>query len=109
MRWGDVRWYRFARPDKRRPVLVLTRSSALQFLGEVTVAPITTTVRSIPTEVVLSTADGMPRECAINLDHFQTVARGKIGALITTLHHERMREVRGALLFALDLDSPSAR
>lgn len=106
MRWGEVRWYRFARPDKKRPGLILTRDSALQFLGEVTVAPITTTVRGIPTEVALSTADGMPRDCAINLDHVQTVARGKLGALITTMRRERKSEVRAALLFALGLDAP---
>lgn len=106
MRRGEVRWYRFASPDKKRPVLVLTRDSALQFLGEVTVAPITTTVRSIPTEVALSEADGVPRPCAINLDHVQTVARGKLGPLITTLPRERMREVKGALLFALGFDAP---
>ena len=101
MRRGEVRWYRFGRPDKKRPVLVLTRDSALAFLGEVTVAPITTTLRDIPTEVVLTVADGMPRECAVNLDHLQTVPRGKVEALVTTLRRDRMDEVRGALLFAL--------
>ena len=98
---GEVRWYRFATPDKRRPVLVLTRGSALEFLGEVTVAPVTTTVRDIPSEVVLGAADGMPRECAVNLDHLQTVSRSRIGALITTLSPARMTEARSALLFAL--------
>jgi len=67
MRRGEVRWYRFSRPDKRRPVLVLTRDSAVEFLGEVTVAPVTSTVRDIPSEVVLTSGDGMPRDCAINL------------------------------------------
>ncbi len=61
MKRGEVRWYKFPRPDKRRPVLILTRDSALEFLGEVTVAPITTTVRDIPSEVPLTPADGMPR------------------------------------------------
>ncbi len=98
---GEVRWYRFARPDKKRPVLVLTRDSALEFLGEVTVAPITTTIRHIPTEVVVTTADGMPRESVVNLDHLQTVSRGKLGARVTTLVPDRMSEVREALLFAL--------
>ncbi|MBN1460565.1 MAG: type II toxin-antitoxin system PemK/MazF family toxin, partial [Armatimonadetes bacterium] len=51
MKRGEVRWYRFARPDKRRPVVVLTRDSVLEYLGEVTVAPVTSTVRGIPTEV----------------------------------------------------------
>lgn len=101
MRRGEVRWYRFDAPDKRRPVLVLTRDSALEFLGEVTVAPVTTVVRDIPTEVALGKEDGMPRACAVNLDHVQTVSRGKVGALITTLARARMIEVRDALGFAL--------
>ena len=101
MKRGEVRWYRFPQPDKKRPVVILTRDSALEYLGEVTVAPITTTIRDIPTEVPLSKADGMPRDCAINLDHLQTVSGGRIGPLITTLNAERMVHVRGALLFAL--------
>ena len=64
MRRGEVRWYRFARPDKKRPVVILTRDSALEFLGEVTVAPVTSRIREIPTEVVLGIRDGMPRDCA---------------------------------------------
>lgn len=101
MRRGEVRWYRFAAPDKRRPVLLLTRDSALEYLGEVTVAPVTSTIRDIPTEVVLTPGDGMPRECAVNLDHMQTVDKSKIGGLVTTLGSPRMAEVRAALLFAL--------
>ena len=101
MRRGEIRWYRFAAPDKRRPVLLLTRDSALEYLGEVTVAPVTSTIREIPTEVVLTPADGMPRECAVNLDHMQTVAKTKIGGLVTTLAPARMTEVRTALLFAV--------
>lgn len=101
---GEVRWYRFQRPDKRRPVVVLTRTSALEFLGEVTVAPITTTTRDIPSEVALSEEDGMPRACAVNLDHVQTVSRGKLGARLTTLSASRMEELRAALLFALGFE-----
>ena len=105
MRRGEVRWYRFARPDKRRPVLILTRDSALEFLGEVTIAPITTTIRDIPTEVVLTAADGMPRECAVNLDHVQTVPRARVEALVTTLGRRRMTEVGAALSFALGFEA----
>lgn len=101
MQRGEIRWYRFAAPDKRRPVLLLTRDSALEYLGEVTVAPVTSTIRDIPTEVVLTAGDGMPRECAVNLDHMQTVDKSKIGGLVTTLGSPRMAEVRAALLFAL--------
>ncbi|MBN1421543.1 MAG: type II toxin-antitoxin system PemK/MazF family toxin [Planctomycetes bacterium] len=101
MNRGDVRWYKFPRPDKKRPVVILTRDSALAYLGEVTVAPVTSTIRDIPSEVLLGPCDGMPRACAANLDHVQTVARGKIGNLITTLSEEKLEEFGGALLFAL--------
>jgi mRNA interferase MazF len=101
MKRGEVRWYVFSRSDKKRPVLILTRDSALEFLGEVTVAPITTTIRDIPSEVLLTRADGMPRDCAVNLDHLQTVSKGKIGSLIATLSSSRMQEIRPCLLFAL--------
>ncbi len=101
MKRGEVRWYRFTSPDKRRPVLVLTRDSALEFLGEVTVAPVTSTIRAIPSEVPLTRADGMPRDCAVNLDHIQTVTEGRIGSLITTVSPRKMAEVRAAVLFAL--------
>lgn len=102
LRRGEVRWYEFSRPDKKRPVVILTRDSVLEYLGEATIAPITRTVRGIPSEVPLGPDDGLPEPCAANLDHVQTVARGRLGALITTLSVERMAEIREALLFALD-------
>lgn len=101
MKRGEVRWYLFSRPDEKRPVLILTRDSAVEFLGEVTVAPITSTIRDIPSEVLLTKADGMPRDCAVNLDHLQTVSEGKIGSLITTLSASKMEQMRPSLLFAL--------
>jgi len=101
MKRGEVRWYAFPRPDKKRPVLILTRDSALEFLGEVTIAPITTTIRDIPSEVLLTKADGMPRDCAVNFDHLQTVSKGKIGSLIATMSSTKMQQMRPCLLFAL--------
>lgn len=103
MRRGEVRWYKLPSPDKRRPVVVLTRDSAIEILGEVTVAPLTTTIRDIPSEVSLTEADGVPRACAINLDHVQTVSKGRIGAFITTLSDDTMNQVSLALRFALGL------
>ena len=73
----------------------------MSYLGETTIAPITRTIRDVPTEVILTTEDGMPSECAINLDHIQTVSKSKLGALITTLDDAGMSRVRRALLFAL--------
>ena len=103
MKRGEVRWYKFQPPDKNRPVLILTRDSILEYLGEVTVAPITSTIRDIPSEVFLSKEEGMPRDCAVNCDHIQTVSKGKIGSRITTLSSEKMDQVREAILFALNL------
>jgi mRNA interferase MazF len=97
---GEVRWYQFARPDKKRPVVILTRDSILDYLGETTIAPITRTVRGIPSEVTLDGDDGLPEPSAVNLDHLQTVARGRLGGLITTLSSRRMAEIREALIFA---------
>ncbi len=101
MRRGEVRWYKFKQPDKKRPVVILTRGSAIEYLGEVTVAPITSTIRDIPSEVFLTEADGLMRDCAINLDHIQTVSKGKIGALIATLSSTKLKQLRQALNFAL--------
>ena len=103
MKRGDIRWYKFKAPDKKRPVLILTRDSILEYLGEVTVAPITTTVRDIPSEVWLSKQDGMSKDCAINLDHIQTVSKEKIGSLITTLPSDKLEKVSTAIQFALNL------
>ena len=86
-----------------RPVLILTRDSILEYLGEVTVVPVTSTIREIPSEVFLSEQDGMPRDCAVNCDHIQTVSKGKVGGLITTLSNEKLANVRDAIIFALYL------
>ena len=101
---GEVRWFRFPKPDKRRPVLVLSRGSALAILSDVTVAPITTRVRGIPSEVYLDAEDGMPRACAVNCDHIKTVPRARLGGRLTTLTDEKLEEVRKAVMFALALD-----
>ncbi len=73
----------------------------LDVLGEVTIAPITSTIRRIPSEVILTPEDGLPKVCAINLDHVQTVSKAKVGSFITTLSDSQMDRVKNALLFAL--------
>ncbi len=103
MKHGEIRWYKFTRPDKKLPVLILTRNSVLEYLNEVTVAPITGTVRNIPSEVFLSREDGMKKDCVINCDHLQTVSKAKIGSLITTLPLSKMVDVGKAIRFALDI------
>ena len=104
MNRGDVRWYTFKTPDKRRPVLILTRNSAIAVLHSVTVAPITSTLRSIPTEVVLTEADGLPTTCAANFDNLQTVPTSNIGERIVRLTTQKMKEAGAATAFALGFD-----
>ncbi len=104
MKRGDVRWYKFDQPDKNRPVVILTRDSIIPHLGEVTVAPVTSIIRDIPSEVLLGKTDGMPKECAVNCDHMQTIAKARVGALIASLSTARMREIRSAISFAIALN-----
>lgn len=104
MERGEIRWYEFQPPDKRRPVLILTRSSVIHLLNEITIAPITSTIRGIPSELVLMPEDGMPQACAVNFDHLQTVPKAKIGRLITVLTEEKMELASDAICFALGMD-----
>ena len=106
MNQGDVYWYTFRAPDKRRPVLILTRNSAIPFLTGVTVAPITTTICGIPSEVLLTPAEnGVSADCVVNTDNLQTIPKSGLGTYITHLSLERMREVRAAIEFALGFDA----
>jgi mRNA interferase MazF len=98
---GEVRLYRFASPDKERPVLILTRSSAIPYLSRVTVAPITSTIRGVPSEVPLGSEDGMKQSCAANLYNVVTVNQQGLGRRLAHLSPRRMREVCAALAFAL--------
>jgi mRNA interferase MazF len=103
MKRGEIRWYKFKTLDKKCPVLILSRDSVLDYLGEVTFAPITSTVRDIPREVFLSKNEGMSKDCAVIFDHIQTVSKGKIGGLITTLSLQKLKQMREASLFALNI------
>ena len=98
---GEVRLCRFPPPDKQRPVLVLTRGASIRHLTTVTVAPITSTVRGVASEVILDVEDGMKGRCAVNLHNAVTVAQTRLGRRVGTLSFARMEEVCAALRFAL--------
>jgi mRNA interferase MazF len=102
---GEVRLFRFPAPDKERPVLILTRGSALDYLSRVTVAPITSTVRGVPSEVILGLEDGMKRVCVVNLHNLVTVPQASVGRRLVQLTPQRLREVCAALAFALGCDA----
>ena len=105
MRRGEIRWYTFALPDKRRPVLILTRSEAIDYLNEIIVVPVTRTIRGLATEVVLTPDDGMPIVSALNFDHLALAQRPRLGGPICSLREERWPEVRRALLIACGFES----
>jgi mRNA interferase MazF len=98
---GDVYLCRFPPPDKQRPVLVLTRGSSLGNLSTVTVAPFTSTVRGVASEVVLDIDDGMKGLCAVNLHNTLTLPQDRLLRRVAHLSDERMEEVCTALRFSL--------
>lgn len=98
---GEVRFVRFPPPDKQRPALVLTRDSALGYLSRVTVAPISSSIRGVPSEVPLGPDDGLKQPCAVNLHNIVTVRKEQLGRRVCQLDDSRMREVCAALGFAL--------
>lgn len=100
MKRGEIRWYTFRLPDKRRPVLVLTRDEVLDHLNEIIVAPVTRTIRGLRTEMLLTEEDGMPTPCAINFDHLSLGQKDRFGSVLCTLSEHRWSEARRALLVA---------
>lgn len=102
---GDVRLYSFAPPDKKRPVVVLTRNSAIAYLSTVTVAPITSAIRGVPSEVLLNEEDGMKGTCAVNLHNPVTVVQDRLGKRVAQLGSMRMQEICAALRFSLGCDA----
>ena len=105
MRRGEIRWYTFAPPDKRRPVLLLARDSVAHELNEIIVVPATRTVRGISTEVILTPDDGMPVACALNFDHVALAQRTRLGAVIASLPPVRWPEVMRTLLIACGFEA----
>lgn len=98
---GDIRFFRFPEPDKQRPVVVLTRDSIIGHLSRITVAPVTSTIRGIASEVVLGPDDGMKDACAINLHNIVTVPKAGLGRLIVSLDERRLDQVCAAIAFSL--------
>ena len=105
MKRGEIRWYTFRLPDKRRPVMLLTRNEVIDLLNEIIVFPATRTIRGLTTEVILTLEDGMPAACALNFDHVSLAQRNRIGGVLCTLPDTRWPEVQRALLIACGFGS----
>jgi mRNA interferase MazF len=104
VRRGEIRWYTFAPPDKRRPILLLTPDVVITSINEIIAVPATRTIRGLPIELVLTPDDGMSAACALNFSHVSIVRRDRIGPLITTLAEERWPDAERALLIACGFD-----
>ncbi len=103
MRRGEIWWAELPLPIGRRPALLLSRDSAYKVRTSVTVAMVTRTIRGIPVEVLLGPEDGMPTECAVNLDNILTIPKSRLRQRITALPPTKMTAVAKAVIFALDL------
>jgi mRNA interferase MazF len=101
MKRGEVWW---ARLDKRRPVVLVSRDEAYEVRALVIVAPATTTVRGFAVEVKLGRREGLPRACVVNCDWLVTVERDRLDSRIGALSGEKLDQLDDALRFALGLD-----
>ena len=102
---GEIWQFAFPKPNRRRPVLVLTRSDMIDNLNTVTVAPLTSTIRNVPSEVVVGAEVGLKHPSAINLHHLATVPKAGLRTYVGTAPPEIMRRVGDAMLFALGFGS----
>lgn len=97
---GEIWLFTFKPPDKRRPVLVLTRQEVIGLLSTVMVAPITSAIRGAPSEVLIGVDEGLKLPSVINLDHVQTVEQRQLSHYIGSLSREKMTAVCRALAAA---------
>ena len=97
---GDVWLYSCKSPDKRRPVLVLTRTEVIGLLRTVMVAPITSAIRGAPSEVIVGIEEGLKGRSAVNLDHVQTVEQRLLRQHLGSLGPDKMSSVCHALAVA---------
>lgn len=103
---GDVRWYRFSSPDKRRPILVLGRDSLLQSASDVPVIPFSTQIRGLPWEVRLQPEEGLGVASVLKPEWIRSVAVRELGPWICTFPASRWQEVRLAVLTVFGLETP---
>jgi mRNA interferase MazF len=92
--------------DKSRPALLLTRELAIPYLNSITVAPITSTIKGLASEVRVGAANGLNQECVVSCDNVTTVPASAIGRQIGSLLVSQELELAAALLYAYDLDAP---
>ena len=105
MKRGEIWWVELPPPTGRRPVLLLSRNEAYAVRELVTIAPVTTRIRRIPSEVNLGPEEGLPQQCVANLDTITTIAKASLRERLTTLSSDKLKEVEVAIHFALGLET----
>jgi mRNA interferase MazF len=103
IRPGEIRWFRFAHPDKRRPVLVVGREDLLPAWSLVPVIPLSTQIRGLAWEVQLTPEDGVPTSCVLKPEWIRSIDRAVLGPLISTLPPNRWPELERAVVEVLGL------
>ncbi len=105
MKRGEIWWAELVQPVGRRPVLLLSRDEAYLVRELVTIAPVSSRIRNIPSEVSLSLEDGLPKSCVINLDTITTIAKSSLSERLAVLSTEKMQNVEKALHFSLGMEN----
>jgi mRNA interferase MazF len=101
LRQYEIWWAQLPEPAGRRPVLLLSRDDAYEYLNKFVVAEITTKVRNLPVEIPLGTRERLPKPCVANCDNLRTVARSALQERISALSPRRHVEVKRAVGYAL--------
>jgi len=98
----DIMWADLPKPIGRRPVLLLTRTSAYAYLNKILIAEVTSTIRNIPQEVRLGRHEGLSHPSVVNLDNIHVIPKALLGARLGSLGAPRQRELNRALGYSLD-------
>lgn len=104
MRRGEIWWAELEPPAGKRPVLLLSRDDAYSVRSLIIVAPVTTRIRGIASEVPLGVNDGLPQECVANLDTITTIPKDCLRSRLTVLNSEKLKETEEAICFALGIE-----
>jgi mRNA interferase MazF len=104
VRRGEIWWAELEPPAGRRPVLLLSRNEAYSVRSLITVAPVTTRIRGIPSEVSLGVNDGLPQDCVANLDTITTIPKDCLRSRLAVLNTKKLKEIETAICFALGIE-----
>ena len=98
---GEIWYYQFKKPDKLRPVLIISRQEVIDLLHTVMAAPVTSTIHGAPSEVIIGIDEGLKKDSAVNLDHIQTIEKTKLKKFVGRLSGTQMKAVCRSIAIAI--------